>query len=124
MLYYINALLFVQTFSHEEKFDVSVFCCDEPTKLPSRKFDDLLLRKPCPDLVVYSGPCQCVSGASVTGLTPGEYVAVSANTHSEYDLSAEVVHMAELWTLKKWKERKDCDFKVSVWGFSLTPPPK
>ena len=87
----------------EDRFEVYTVCCDMQPKSPGRKFDDLLVNfQPCPHLVVYSGSCQPVSGAAVTGLEPGNYVVVSSN--SEFDMSAEVVHASKLCALRKWRD--------------------
>ena len=74
---------------------------NKTSKTPGRKFDGLLTKfNPCPTLVVYSGICQPVSGASVSSPAPGTSVIISSSENSEFDLSAEGSHVSELLKLR------------------------
>lgn len=97
--------LLLQRSSPEEKFEVFVVCCHSKPEAPGRKFDDLLAEfHPCPNLVVYSGSCRPMGGASVKGANAGDYVIVSSSSNMHFDLSAEMLHVLRLCALKKWKE--------------------
>ena len=85
----------------EKEFEIYAVCSNAKFDAPGRKFDELLAKfHPCPTFIVYSGNCQRVSGASISPLLPGSFIVIPANRVSEFDLSPEALHAAELWKLK------------------------
>ena len=89
----------------KKEFELYVVCRTTKSSAPGRKFDELLAKfNPCPTFVVYSGDCQHVGGASLSPLLPGNFVVIPANRNSEFDLSPEALHAAELWKLKNRNE--------------------
>ncbi len=96
-------LVFLQKL--EREFEIYVVCSNAKLNAPGRKFDALLAKfNPCPTFIVYSGDCQRVSGASVSPIEPGGFVAIPANRNSEFDVLPEAVHAAELWKLRSRSE--------------------
>lgn len=62
-------------------------------------------------MLVYSGSCQLNSDTS--SLATADYVVLSDNLGSQFDLSTEAMHAVELCKLRRWRDH-DPDFITKV----------